>query len=125
MKTLVNVGRRRCVITLDHPEFHRRVWGFARQLVCTHELNPRNGAVGRLERHRPAKGSLTLLGGEARENFPDAIAAVPDVVRLQRAGQLKVLDVEDTVVASPAPPPMVKNGVAKPKNGDKPRKVEE
>lgn len=124
MKTLVNVGRRRCVITLDHPEFHRRVWGFARQLVCTHELNPRNGAVGRLERRRPAKGSLTLLGGEIRENLPDAIAAVPDVVRLQRAGILRVLDAE-APVASPAPPPLVKNGVVKPKNGDKPRKVEE
>jgi len=123
MKTLVNVGRRRCVITLDHPEFHRRVWGFARQFVCTHEMNPRTGAVGRAERLRPAKGTLMILGGEKIEHLPDAIAAVPDVARLQRLGILRVINEDVDGVPLPMPPPGIKNGVKK--NGDKPRKVAE
>lgn len=120
MKTLVNVGRRRCMISLDHPEFHRRSWGFTRQLVCTNELNPKNGRVGRLEQRKACAGVLSLLAGASKSGFPDSIAAVPDVVRLVRAGLLMLVDEVLSVVE---PPP--KNGsVRVEKNGVKTRKVE-
>lgn len=88
--TIVNVSKRRRLISLDHPAFYRKRWGFRRQLVRTYEHNPRTGAKGVREIRKPIAGVITLLAGEKRVDLPDEIAAVPAVKRLKAQGDILV-----------------------------------
>lgn len=86
--TIVNVSKRRRLVSLDHPAFYRKRWGFRRQVVRTFEHNPRTGAKGVRENRKPIAGVLTLRAGEKLVGLPDEIAAVPAVKRLKARGDL-------------------------------------
>jgi len=88
--TIENVSRRRQIISLDHPAFWHKRFGYRRVVVRASDHNPRTGSRGMRETRKGCAGVITLLRGESVTGLPDAIAAVPDVRRLRAAGAVKL-----------------------------------
>lgn len=101
--TIINVSKRRRIISLDHPAFYSRRYGFRRRVIRTSDHNPKTGVRGVLEQRKGTPGTLTLLVGQRLEGLPDAIAGVPDVKRLRAAGFIRLEVVADAKPEKKAP----------------------
>lgn len=88
--SLKNTSRRRILISLTSPEFHRKRWGFKRIQVNTFEHDRTTGARGILERRKSCPGVLTLYAGETIEGLPFEILRVHDVQKFVALGVLRV-----------------------------------
>lgn len=101
--TIINVSKRRKIISLDHPAFYSGRYGFRRRVIRTSDLNPKTGVRGVLEQRKGTPGTLTLLAGQRLEGLPDAIVGVPDVKRLRAAGDIRLEVAPDPKPRSQAP----------------------
>jgi hypothetical protein len=111
--TMVNRTRRRLIIRLDHPAFQRRKFGFQRRVIRTIDLNPRTGERGVKEHRKALNGSLTLLKGERITGLPREIAAIPQVRKLRKKGDIELIEVAEKSDAE-APAPKVEEPAEKP-----------
>jgi hypothetical protein len=77
------------IILLDHPVFHRKVWGFEQKAIRLFDEHPDGTVTPKLVR-RVHPGALRVLGGEKTTALPSDVLKIPKVAADVRAGKWSV-----------------------------------